>query len=323
MNILLTGGAGYVGSHTALQLCEQGHRVVICDNLSNSHQPPEVGAAFYHIDVADKQMDELFKQHRFDTVMHFAASVSVPESMQNPYQYYLNNTLASFRLLELCMRHKIAHFILSSTAAVYGTPDAIPIDEDAPLKPINPYGTSKLMCEQLLADIARQGGFNYAILRYFNVAGADPQGRIGENSRDATHLIKVACAAAVHCRSVALYGSDYATADGTCVRDFIHVSDIAWAHCCALEHLATGGRSDIYNCGYGHGYSVREILNTVKKISGVDFAVMESARRPGDPPELIANSNKIKSILGWQAHHDDIEGIVESALNWEKKLAAA
>ena len=323
MNILVTGGAGYVGSHVALQLSEHDHSAVVCDDLSNSSKEAVIGAKFHQIDIADAQMETLFREYHFDAVMHFAASVSVLESVQNPFKYYMNNTVATLKLLELCSRYKIAYFILSSTAAVYGTPNTTPIAEEVPLKPINAYGHSKLMAEQMVVDIAEQAGFKYAILRYFNVAGADLQVRIGQNSPEATHLIKVACMAATNQeRQIKLYGTDYNTADGTCVRDYIHVLDISDAHLCALDYLSQGGKSDIFNCGYGRGYSVKEILSAVKRISKTDFKVVETSRRAGDPPELIANNEKIRSIMGWQPHYDDIDVIIESALNWERKLLA-
>ena len=323
MNILVTGGAGYVGSHIVLQLSESEHRTVVCDDLSNSREEAVIGAEFHRIDIADTRMDTLFKQHHFDAVMHFAASVSVPESMQNPYKYYANNTAATLKLLELCACYKISYFIFSSTAAVYGMPDNIPIDEEAEPMPINAYGHSKLMAERMVMDIADRVGFKYAILRYFNVAGADLQARIGQNSREATHLIKVACMAAVNrLEHIDLYGTDYDTADGTCVRDYIHVLDISEAHLQALDYLSKGGKSDIFNCGYGIGYSVKEILSAVKDISQVDFKVVESGRRAGDPPELIASNNKIKKIFGWQPCYQNLDTMIESALAWERKLAA-
>ena len=323
MNILVTGGAGYVGSHVVLQLSEHEHSTVVCDDLSNSRKETVIGAKFHQIDVADAQMETLFKEYRFDAVMHFAASVSVPESVQNPYQYYMNNTVATLKLLELCARYKIAYFILSSTAAVYGTPKTTPIAEEAPLTPINAYGHSKLMAEQMVVDIAEQAGFKYAILRYFNVAGADLQVRIGQNSPKATHLIKVACMAATNQeKQMNLYGTDYDTADGTCVRDYIHVLDISNAHLCALDYLSQGGKSDIFNCGYGRGYSVKEILSAVKRLSKENFKIAETDRRAGDPPELIANNEKIKSTIEWKPRYDDIDIIIESALAWERKLAS-
>ena len=323
MNILVTGGAGYIGSHVVLQLRERDHCVVVCDDLSNSFKEAVIGAEFCELDIADSRMEDIFKQYRFDAVMHFAASVSVPESVRNPCKYYLNNTVATFKLLELCNRYRITSFILSSTAAVYGIPTTIPVDENSPLKPINAYGHSKLMCERLVVDIAGQAGFEYAILRYFNVAGADMQVRIGENGKEATHLIKIACMAALNRSSeMNLYGTDYETEDGTCVRDYIHVSDIADAHLCALDYLSSGGESDIFNCGYGHGCSVKEILETVKHVGQVDFKVVETDRREGDPPELIAGSDKIKRVLQWQPRYDDIGIIVRSALAWERKLAS-
>ena len=322
MNVLITGGAGYIGSHTVLQLSESKHRTVVCDDLSNSHQEAVFGAEFHHINITDARMDALFRQCRFDAVIHFAASISVSESVLNPYKYYMNNTAATLKLLELCVRYKVAYFILSSTAAVYGIPDDIPINEEADLMPINAYGHSKLMAERIVMDVADQAGFKYAILRYFNVAGADLQARIGQNNREATHLIKVACMTALgQLEQMELYGTDYDTADGTCVRDYIHVLDISEVHLRALDYLSNGGKSDIFNCGYGSGYSVKEILSAVKRISRVDFKVVESKRRVGDPAELVAASDKIKRTLGWQPRYQSLDTIIESALAWEKKLA--
>ena len=321
MNILVTGGAGYIGSHVVLQLCERKHCVVVCDDLSNSYKQAVIGAELHQFDITDARMEGLFKQYHFDAVMHFAASVSVLESEQNPYKYYKNNTVATLKLLELCMRYEIKYFVLSSTAAVYGVPDTIPIDEDIALKPINAYGHSKLMCERMVMDIAEQAGFRYVILRYFNVAGADLQSRIGENNRKATHLVKIACMTATRRDGqMNLYGTDYPTEDGTCMRDYIHVLDIADVHINSLDYLLNSGKSDIFNCGYGHGYSVKEILETVKRISCTNFKIIESGRRAGDPPELIANTDKITRIMGWQSRYDDMDIIIESALNWEKEL---
>ena len=323
MNILVTGGAGYVGSHIVLQLSESEHRTVVCDDLSNSYKEAVIGAAFHRIDIADPRMDALFKQYHFDAVIHFAASVSVRESVRNPYKYYMNNTVATLKLLDLCARYKISYFIFSSTAAVYGIPNNIPIDEEAYPMPVNAYGYSKLMAERIVMDIADQVGFKYAILRYFNVAGADLQARIGENNLEANHLIKIACMAAVNrVEHIKLYGTDYDTTDGTCVRDYIHVLDISEAHLQVLDYLSKGGRSNIFNCGYGIGYSVKEILSAVKSISRVDFKVVESDRRAGDPSELIASNNKIKRTLGWQPCYQNLDTIIESALAWERKLAA-
>ena len=323
MNILVTGGAGYVGSHVVLQLSESDHRTVVCDDLSNSYKKAVIGADFHQIDIADTRMNALFKQYHFDAVIHFAASVSVKESVQNPCKYYMNNTVATLKLLKLCADYKIGCFILSSTAAVYGTPNNIPIDEEADLMPINAYGHSKLMAEQMVIDVAGQAGFKYAILRYFNVAGADLQSRIGENNLEATHLIKIACMAAVNrVEHIKLYGTDYITPDGTCVRDYIHVLDISKAHLDVLDYLSKSGKSDIFNCGYSSGYSVKEILSAVKRVSQVDFKVVESERRAGDPPELIAANDKIKRILGWQPRYQGLDIIIESALAWERKLAA-
>ncbi len=323
--ILVTGGAGYIGSHVALQLRERGERVLVLDNLSTGvrHAVPEhelvVG------DVGDRTLVErLLSEHGIDTVMHFAAHTVVPESVADPLKYYGNNTCSTRSLLAACSAVGVRHFVFSSTAAVYGMPDSGVADEDTPTRPINPYGSSKLMSEMMLRDLSAATDLRHVILRYFNVAGCDPQGRIGQNTPKATLLIKVACEHAAGKRpQLAIFGTDYDTPDGTCIRDYIHVDDLASAHLRALDHLRAGGDSLTLNCGYGHGYSVREVLDAVARISGQTLNIVEQPRRAGDPPELIARSERLKTLLGWQPRHDDLDVIVATALNWERHLARA
>lgn len=324
MKVLVTGGAGYIGSHVVLMLAEAGHRVVVCDDLSSGVREALLAGELEVADVGGAGLERIFARHSFDAVMHFAASVSVPESVRDPHRYYKNNALATLHLLDCCRRHAIRHFVFSSTAAVYGTPASLPVREGAPLRPINPYGASKLACEMMVADVARAAGFNDVCLRYFNVAGADHEARIGQYSEHAEHLITVACRAAAGLLSeVRIFGADYDTADGTCVRDYVHVLDIARAHLCALDYLARSGESQILNCGYGHGYSVAEVLATAKNVTGVDFPVTPAPRRAGDPAALIADNARIQKILGWTPCHDDLDAIIASAWRWQQKLGAA
>ncbi|KUJ95521.1 MAG: UDP-glucose 4-epimerase [Desulfonauticus sp. 38_4375] len=322
--ILVTGGAGYIGSHTVLTLLESGYEVVVYDNLSTGKKeavlPP---AKLVAGDLEDQlKLEALFKKEKFTGIIHFAASIVVPESVENPLKYYLNNTVNTTRLIHTALKFEVSNFIFSSTAAVYGLPEQIPVPETTPVNPINPYGRSKVMSEWVIEDTAfAHKQFKYIILRYFNVAGADPQGRLGQCTPRATHLIKVACQTALGLRDkLEIYGTDYPTPDGTGVRDYIHVMDLAKVHVLALEHLQTTRQAGIYNCGYGHGYSVREIVDTVKKVSGKNFKVVESARRPGDPAILVADPTKIKTNMHWQPEWDDIEEIVRTAYLWEKKL---
>ena len=323
MKVLVTGGAGYIGSHVVLMLAEAGHQTTVCDDLSSGVREAVLAGTLEIADVGDDDVERIFTHHSFDAVMHFAASVSVPESVRDPYGYYKNNAVATLRLLDCCRRHGIRHFVFSSTAAVYGMPSSLPVREDAAAQPINPYGASKLACEMMVADVSRAAGFNSVSLRYFNVAGADRQARIGQYSTEAKHLITVACrAAAGLLPKVELFGGDYDTADGTCVRDYIHVLDIADAHLRALDYLAHGGESQILNCGYGHGYSVAEVLGAVKTVTGADFPVTPSPRRAGDPAALIADNGRIRRVLGWTPRHDDLEAIIASAWRWQQKLIA-
>jgi UDP-glucose 4-epimerase len=325
MKVLVTGGAGYIGSHVVRQLGEAGHEVVVYDNLSTGHRWAVLKGELLVGELADRdKLSALFSAHEFDAVLHFAAHIVVPESVSNPLKYYGNNTRNTLGLLEVCDRFEVRHFIFSSTAAVYGMPENSPVSEETRPAPINPYGASKMMSERMLIDLtAASSSLSHVILRYFNVAGADPGGRIGQATPEATHLIKVACQAALGVRTgLSIFGTDYPTPDGTCLRDYIHVEDLARAHVMALDYLAAGGGSQIFNCGYGHGYSVHEIVDTVKRVSGVDFPVHLAGRRAGDPPELVADSRKIKEILKWAPSHDDIGSIVRTALEWETKWTA-
>ncbi len=323
MAVLVTGGAGYIGSHMVLALLDAGRDVVVLDNLTTGRRElvPE-GARLVVGDVADGALVlRLVAAHGIDAVVHFAGSIVVPESVADPLGYYLNNTVRTRALLEACVLAGVTRFIFSSTAAVYGIPDVNPVAEDAPLRPISPYGTSKMMTETMLRDVAAAHDLRYVALRYFNVAGADPRGRSGQATPRATHLIKVACEAAVGVRShVEIFGEDYPTPDGTGLRDYIHVSDLVHAHVLALDHLERGGESLTLNCGYGRGFSVRQVVEAVKAVSGVDFEVRRGPRRAGDPPALVAKADHIRAKLGWHPRLDDLETIVAHALAWEKTL---
>jgi UDP-glucose 4-epimerase len=320
--ILVTGGAGYIGSHAVLQLRARGERVVVLDNLVTGFRQAVLDAPFVAGDVADRDLVlALIAEHGIDTVMHFAAHTIVPESVRDPLKYYRNNTCATRNLLQACAESRVRHVVFSSTAAVYGMPPGDFADEDSPTAPINPYGTSKLMSEWMLRDLAAASSLRYVSLRYFNVAGSDPEGRIGQSTREATLLVKVACEAAVGKRPhVSVYGTDYATPDGTGVRDYIHVEDLAVAHVDALTYLRKGGESTVLNCGYGHGFSVREVLASVQRVSGRKLVVREEPRRAGDPPTLVARADRVRTALGWQPRLDDLDGIVRSSLAWEERL---
>ena len=323
MSILVTGGAGYIGSHMVLELVDAGEKVVVLDNLSTGFRwAVSPKAALVVGDVADEDLVAMVvRKHNVDAIIHFAGSIVVPESVADPLGYYLNNTAKSRTLMATAVATGVKHFIFSSTAAVYGNPKENPVSEAALPAPMSPYGSSKLMTEIMLADTARAHDFRYVALRYFNVAGADPQGRSGQSTPRATHLIKVACETALGKRqSMEVFGTDYPTADGTCIRDYIHVKDLARAHVSALNHLRKGGASDIYNCGYSKGFSVHEVIAAVKKASGVEFDVKLSPRRAGDPAAIVAASAKIRSELGWTPEHDDLVRIVTQALAWEKNL---
>ncbi len=322
--ILVTGGAGYIGSHVVRQLGEADEQVVTLDNLCTGFEAAVKSGELVVGDTGDaKLLDELFEEHGFDTVMHFAAHTIVPESVRDPLKYYRNNTANSRTLLEACQQHGVKHFVFSSTAAVYGIPPDGKAAETTATRPINPYGTSKLMTEMMLRDLAFAGGPNYVTLRYFNVAGCDPAGTIGQSTPHATLLVKVACEVAVGKRpEISIFGTDYATPDGTALRDYIHVEDLATAHLDALAYLRDGGKSATLNCGYGHGYSVREVLNAVERECGESLNKVEAPRRAGDPPILIAVSDKIKDVIGWTPKFDDLQTIVRTSLEWERKIAA-
>lgn len=320
--VLVTGGAGYIGSHVVLQLRERGERVVVLDNLTTGFRQAVLDAPLILGEVGDRELlVKTLAEHGVGTVMHFAANTIVPESVRDPLKYYGNNTCAARNLLEACMRGAVRQFVFSSTAAVYGMPETGLARENMPLAPINAYGTSKLMSEWILRDLAAVTDFRYVSLRYFNVAGSDPQCRIGQATAKATLLIKVACEAVVGKRThVSIYGTDYPTPDGTGIRDYIHVDDLARAHLDALDYLRSGGATTTLNCGYGHGYSVREVLDSVQRVAGKRLEVREEPRREGDPPTLVAAAERIRAVLGWEPRLDDLDGIVRSALRWEERL---
>ena len=324
LKVLVTGGAGYIGSHAVLALKDAGHRPVVIDNLVTGFRwaiPDDV--PFVEGNIANEELvAATLQDHGIDAIMHFAGSIIVPESVENPLKYYRNNTAASRSLIDSAVQAGVKHFIFSSTAATYGIPESSPVREDMPKLPINPYGMSKLMTEYMLRDVAAAHNFNYCALRYFNVAGADPQGRTGQSTAGATHLIKVAVEAALGKRdSVAVFGTDYATPDGTGVRDYIHVSDLAAAHVIALEALvADPATSHTLNCGYGHGYSVMQVLDAADRVTNLTIDRKIEGRRAGDPDELISDNREIKARLGWQPQHDNLDTIVSHALQWERKL---
>lgn len=336
MNILITGGAGYIGSHIIKNLLlNREDKITVIDNLSTGFRETieslkaldrEYRLEFIELDLSNYlELEQIFQEREFDSIIHFAASLVVPESIENPLKYYLNNSVNTTKLIDLAIKYSIENFIFSSTAAVYGEPDIseIPAKESNKLEPINPYGYSKLISERVLIDSARaNSNFKYVILRYFNVAGADVEGRIGQSTKGATHLIKVASEVALKKRErIYIFGDDYRTSDGTCIRDYIHVDDLAIAHIKALEYISDSrNSSNIFNCGYGDGFSVREILDTMKRVSGVDFGTKVTKRREGDPAILICDNSKIVKELKWTPKYNDIELICKSALNWESKL---
>ena len=324
MAILVTGGAGYIGSHMVLRLCDAGEEVVVLDNLVTGFDwAVDHRATLLEGNVADMELvGRLIEAHGVREIIHFAGSIIVPESVADPLKYYGNNTAASRNLIEAAVRGGVRHIVFSSTAAVYGMPGLEPVSEDAPLAPLSPYGRSKLMTEMMLADVAAAHPITYGVLRYFNVAGADPRGRSGQSTPAATHLIKVAVQTALAQRDhMDIFGTDFPTPDGTGVRDYIHVTDLVEAHALLLERLRGGGDSTVCNCGYGRGHSVRQVIDTVKRVSGVDFAVHEAPPRPGDPASVVARADKARALLDWKPVHDDLEEIVTAALKWEQYLA--
>jgi UDP-glucose 4-epimerase len=323
MTVLVTGGAGYIGSHLVRALAEAGERIVVVDNLSTgfSNFLPE-GVPLFIGDAADENLVEgVIVRHQVESIIHFAGSVVVPDSMRDPLGYYRNNTMTTRSLLNAAVKGGVNRFIFSSTAAVYGNPEQVPVPEHAPTRPLSPYGSSKLMTEIMLHDVASAHGMSYVVLRYFNVAGADPQARMGLATIGATHLLKIAVEAATGQRAkIDVFGTDYPTPDGSCIRDFIHVSDLAQAHRAALSYLRGGGGSTTLNCGYGRGYSVLETIEAVRRVAGRNFAVQYAQRRPGDIMTMVADTSRIRATLDWTPQLDDLETIARHALAWEEKL---
>lgn len=322
MKVLVTGGAGYIGSHVVKALGKIGHEVVVYDNLSTGHSRSVLYGHLIVSDLCDRPLLNLvMSEYKPDAVIHFAASIQVEESVRDPLAYYRNNVAATMNLLECMAGNNVRNLIYSSTAAVYGNPVVIPVDETTPLNPINPYGTSKVMGETIMRDLAAAGDFRFIALRYFNVAGADPDGQLGQSYRNPTHLITRALKTAHgEFPLLSIFGTDYPTDDGTCIRDYIHVADLAQAHICALDHLIANGTSDIFNCGYGHGYSVRQVVDVARSITGADFPVQECGRRPGDPAALISDSSRLRSLTNWTPRYDDLEFIIKTAWEWELQL---
>ena len=320
--ILVTGGAGYIGSHVARQLGEAGARVVVIDNLCKGFKQAVTSGDLVVGDVGDHDLvSRLLAEHDIDTVMHFAAHISVAESVANPLKYYANNTCCTRNLLQACIDNNVKNFVFSSSAAVYGVPEGGYAGEDSPTNPINAYGTSKLMSEWMLRDVAAVNPLRYVALRYFNVAGAHPGGQIGHSTVNSHLLTKVACEALVGKRThVSVFGSDYPTPDGTGVRDYLHIEDLAAAHLNALDYLRGGGKSTALNVGYGHGYSVREVLRMVEAVAGEPLNIREEPRRAGDPAYLVARAERVRTELGWQPRYDDLQTIVSSSVAWERKL---
>ncbi len=321
MKVFVTGGAGYIGSHVVKALGGEGHDVLVFDNLSTGHEWAVLFGRLVKGDLEDRAfVDKTLRDFMPDAVMHFAASIQVEESVKEPLVYYRNNVVNTLNLLDVMVKHRVKYFIYSSTAAVYGIPEKIPVDETAALHPINPYGASKVMVERVLDDLGRSKDFHYVSLRYFNVAGADPEGRIGQSHPGATNLITRALKAAkreLDC--LFIYGTDYPTKDGTCIRDYIHVDDLAHAHVLALNRIMETGSTDVFNCGYGNGFSVRDVVRTVKKVTGIDFRVIEAERRPGDLAIMVADSRKLRSAMSWDPQYDDLEYIIKTAWEWEKQ----
>jgi len=319
MRILVTGGAGYIGSHVVKLLGERGYEVLVVDNLSTGHKESVLYGDLVVVDLENKLvLDSIIRSFKPDVVMHFAAAIEVAESVRNPLKYYKNNTLNTLNLLEIMIENDVKRLIFSSTAAVYGVPNEVPIKEDAPLEPINPYGQSKAFVEKILKDFDNAYGLEYISLRYFNVAGADPEGKIGQSYRNATHLITRALKTAKgEYKKLYIFGTDYKTPDGTAIRDYIHVMDLAEAHVLALDYLTEEHKSSVFNLGYGYGYSVKEVIEAVKKITGIDFPVEEADRRPGDPAVLVADNTKAKETLNWRPKYANLDFIIKTAWNWE------
>jgi UDP-glucose 4-epimerase len=323
MTVLVTGGAGYIGSHMVYELADAGERVVVLDNLSTGFDwAVAKGVPLIVGETGDQALvARIIREHGVDAIIHFAASIVVPDSVRDPLGYYRNNTMNSRALIECAVNGGVRHFIFSSTAAVYGNPAEIPVKEDSATLPISPYGWSKLMTEIMLRDADSAYGLHHVILRYFNVAGADPKGRTGQSTKAATHLIKVAVETVLGLRpKLDVFGNDYPTPDGTCIRDYIHVSDLVRAHAEALRYLRSGAPPLTLNCGYGHGFSVLDVIEAVKRVSGIDFKVDIAPRRPGDPAQIVAQSERVRSKLGWQPRYDDLSTIVRDALDWEREF---
>ena len=323
MKILVTGGAGYIGSHVVKALGINGDDVLVYDNLSTGHEWALLHGTLVKGDLSDMHfLDTVIQEYNPDAIMHFAALIQVEESVREPLKYYRNNIVNTLNLLEVMKKNNIRNLIFSSTASVYGIPGTIPVAEDEPLKPINPYGSSKATVERVLNDLSQASDIRYISLRYFNVAGADPEARIGQAYQEATHLITRALKTAKgELDRLQIFGTDFPTPDGTCIRDYIHVDDLAHAHLLTLDYLLETGMSRIFNCGYGHGYSVKEVVKTAQKVTGKDFTTEDTARRPGDPPVLVADSSRLKGELHWKPLHDDLEFIIKTAWEWEKKLS--
>jgi UDP-glucose 4-epimerase len=322
MKLLVTGGAGYIGSHVVKSLGQAGHEIIVYDNLSTGHEWAILYGKLVLGDLADVELlYETLRDFKPDAIIHFAASIQVEESVQKPLLYYRNNVLNSINLLDAMQQVGVRYLIYSSTAAVYGNPRKMPVDENVPVNPINPYGASKVMMERILADTAKTSDLRYIALRYFNVAGADADGQLGQTYTDATHLITRALKTALGLKKeLAIYGTDYPTPDGTCIRDYIHVNDLANAHVVALNHLIETNESKVMNCGYGHGFSVKEVVSMARKVTGIDFPVVEMGRRAGDAPAIIADGTKLRNDTGWRPQHDDMEFIIRTAWEWEKNL---
>ena len=326
MSVLVTGGAGYIGSHMVLALADAGETVTVLDNLSTGLRTAvDSRAELVEGDIGDAELvRDIFKRKKITDVVHFAGSIVVPESVSDPLKYYFNNTAKTRNLIECCVKENVPRFVFSSTAAVYGSPEQVPVTEDVQLNPMSPYGRSKLMSEWMLQDVAAAHELNYVVLRYFNVAGADPAGRSGQSTKDATHLIKVAVQTALGIRDhMKIFGDDYATLDGTGVRDYIHVSDLISAHEAAVKYLRSGGDSLTANCGYGHGSSVKQVIEAVERVAGKKIDARLDARRAGDPAEIVADADLARRTLGWEPAHDDLDEIVRHAYHWESKLLQA